>query len=134
MTDKKIPPKNIVKEIIKGVVRVRLRVDSQEELARLVLKKLKKKDKHYTISPIRAKRIALEIKEMEIKAKTKKAIRLPKIESCPVCESSIKPIKIKNLLNKNVTIGYRCINCGYQSDLEAFMPMKYMFLWKGKKP
>ncbi|MEM5805213.1 MAG: hypothetical protein QW156_03710 [Candidatus Aenigmatarchaeota archaeon] len=132
MDNKKIPHKNLVKEIILEVVKSRLSVESQEELARLVLKRLKKIDKNYTLSPIRVKRIALEIKEIEVKAKTRKTIRLPKIENCPVCESAIVPIKVKNLLNKEIVIGYSCTNCGYQSDLEAFMPMKYIFILKRK--
>jgi len=37
---------------------------------------------------------------------------------------------VKNLLNKEIVIGYRCTNCAYESDLEAFVPMKYIFLIK----
>ena len=129
---KKIPSKEKLKSIIRDVVRSRVKVNSQEELARLALKRLKKEDKNYTLSPMRAKRIALLLEEVEVKAKTKKTIKLPKIERCPVCESEIKPIKVKNLLNKKITIGFRCTKCGYESDLEAFMPMKYEFIWKHK--
>ncbi|MEM5766566.1 MAG: hypothetical protein QXD43_03365 [Candidatus Aenigmatarchaeota archaeon] len=117
-------------EKIREIVGSRLKVESQEELADLVLKKLKKEDKNYSLSPIRVKRIALKIPEIEIKAKTKKTLKLSKIEKCPICECKIEPIKIKNLVNKEIIIGYRCSNCGYQSDLEAFMPMKYIFILK----
>jgi len=130
---KKIPSKEKLKSIIRDVVRSRIKINSQEELARLALKRLKKEDKNYTLSPMRAKRIALLLEEVEVKAKTKKTIKLPKIERCPVCESEIKPIKVKNLLNKKITIGFRCTKCGYESDLEAFMPMKYIFLLKKPK-
>lgn len=118
-------------EEIREVVRRRFKVESQEELARLVLRRLRKEDRKYSLSPIRVKRIALAMPEIEVRAKTKKTLRLPKIEKCPVCESDIKPVKVKNLLNREITIGYRCTKCGYESDLEAFMPMKYIFLWKG---
>lgn len=130
MPGRKIADKKKVSEEIKQVIRRRFRVESQEDLATLVLRRLRKEDKRYTLSPIRAKRIALTVPEIEVKAKTKKTLKLPKIDKCPVCESRIEPIKIKNLLNKNITIGYKCTNCGYESDLEAFMPMRYFFLWR----
>ncbi|MEM7825192.1 MAG: hypothetical protein QXO27_04435 [Candidatus Aenigmatarchaeota archaeon] len=130
MSDKKLPPKDKLIEIIKQIVASRFKVGSQEELYRLALKQLKKIDKNYTLSPIRAKRIALLIPEIEVKAKTKKTVKLQKITKCPICDSGIVPIKIKNLLNKEIVIGYRCTRCAYESDLEAFMPMKYYFRWK----
>jgi hypothetical protein len=130
MDKRKIAEESRVSETIKEVVGRRLRVESQEELAELVLKKLKKEDKRYSLSPIRVKRIALKIPEIEVKAKTKRTLKLPKIDKCPVCEGSIGPVKIKNLLNREIVIGYKCTACGYESDLEAFMPMKYIFILK----
>ena len=127
---KKMPSRDKLVDIIKDILRTHLKIESQEELCRHTLKQLRKEDKNYILSPIRAKRIALEIPEVEVRAKTKRAIKLQKIDKCPVCESGIEPIKVKNLLNKNTTIGYRCTGCGYESDLEAFMPMKYIFLVK----
>ena len=126
---KKIAPTEKVKEVLKQVLRSHLKIESQEELARHVLKILRKENSEYALSPIRVKRIALQIPEIEVKAKTKKTIRLQKIDSCPICESAINEIKLKNLLNKEIAVGYSCTNCGYESDLEAFMPMKYIFLW-----
>ncbi|MBI2543522.1 MAG: hypothetical protein HYW24_05055 [Candidatus Aenigmarchaeota archaeon] len=131
--DKKIPSKAKLKEVVKRVLSSHLKVNSQEELARLVLARLKREDKNYVISPVRVKRVALEIHEVEIKAKTKKAVRLQKIDDCPICHSEIEPLEVKNLADKKVLIGYQCTGCAYQSDLEAFMPMKYAFLWKEAK-
>jgi len=130
MENRKIPNKSRVMEEIRQILVRRQKVESQEELCRLALKGLRKEDKNYTLSPIRAKRVALLIPEVEVKAKTKKTIKLQKIDRCPICSSAIEPLKIKNLLNKKITIGYRCTKCAYESDLEAFMPMKYSFLWK----
>lgn len=130
MKDRKIPNKNRVIEEIRQVLTRRPKVDTQEELCRLVLRRLKREDMNYTLSPLRVKRIALLIPEVEIKAKTKKTVKLQEIDKCPICSSSIKPLEVKNLLNKKITVGYRCTKCAYESDLEAFMPMKYIFMWK----
>jgi transposase-like protein len=127
---KKIAPKEKVVELIKKILKARIKVESQEELCKLVLRELKKEDKDFTLSPIRVKRIALEIPEIEVKAKTKRKVGFLKIEKCPICDSPIEPIKVKNLLNKEIIIGYRCTNCAYESDLEAFVPMKYIFILK----
>lgn len=129
--DKKIPSKEKLTDVVKQILSSHLKVNSQEELSRLVLKRLKRENKDYVVSPIRAKRIVLDIPEIEVKAKTKKAVKLQKINNCPICHSKIEPLEVKNLADRKVLIGYQCTECAYQSDLEAFMPMKYAFVWKG---
>ncbi len=131
MGERKIPPKGIVVEAIKKALFFRKIVETQEELASLVQKELKRIDKEYVIGPTRVKRIALEIPEIEVKAKTKKSVGLQKIDKCPICGSGIEEKRIKNLVGKEIVIGYKCSKCGYESDLEAFLPMKYVFIWKG---
>ncbi len=131
--DKKIPSKAKLKDIVKQVLSQHLKVNSQEELSRLVLKRLKRENKNYVVSPVRVKRTALNIPEIEVKAKTKKTVKLQKIDKCPICHSKIEPLEVKNLADRKVLIGYQCTECAYQSDLEAFMPMKYAFLWKTAK-
>lgn len=130
MKERKIPNKDQIADEIKKVLDRRFKVESQEDLCALVLKNLKKIDKGYTLSPLRVKRVALTIPYVDVKAKTKKAPRMKKIDKCPICEGAIVPLRVKNLLNKQITIGYKCTTCGYESDLEAFMPMKYIFIKK----
>lgn len=129
--DRKIPSKEMVANAIKKVLFSRKIVESQEELASLVERELKKVNKDYVVGTTRVKRIALEIPEIEVKAKTKKSVGLQKIYKCPICGSEVKEIKVKNLLGKDIVIGYKCSKCGYESDLEAFLPMRYIFIWKG---
>ncbi|MDI6806590.1 MAG: hypothetical protein QMD14_02105, partial [Candidatus Aenigmarchaeota archaeon] len=69
MEDRKIPSDKKVMEIIRSMLKSRLMVESQEELAWMVLRELRKEDKTYVLSPMRAKRIALQIPEIEVKAK-----------------------------------------------------------------
>lgn len=133
MKDRKIPNKGLIADEIKKVLERRLKVESQEDMCALVLKRLKRIDKSYTLSPMRAKRVALSVPQVDVKAKTKKTPKMKRIDKCPICESPIAPLKVKNLLNKQITIGYKCTACRYESDLEAFMPMKYIFIWN-KQP
>jgi len=84
------------------------------------------------LSPRRVKILAIKIPEIEIKAKTKKSPRMKKLEQCPICKKKVNKIHGKNLLNKKIHIGYICKRCSYTTDLDSLVPMKYLFLWKGK--
>ena len=133
MASKKIPRSDFVISIIKEVLKKRGVVESQEDLCFHVLDILKKIDKKYVLSPRRVKELGIKIPNIEIKAKTKKIPKMTKLEKCPVCYKKVDKIYGKNLLNKKIHIGYVCKRCGYTTDLEAFMPMKYIFVLKNKK-
>ncbi|MCS7123641.1 MAG: hypothetical protein RMJ17_03680 [Candidatus Aenigmarchaeota archaeon] len=125
--NKKIPKIEKVKEAIRRVIYSRLRVESLEELCNLVLRELKREDVNYRISPNRIKKVVLQMKEIKIEAKTKRLKNIEKIEKCPICKSNLIEIKTKNLLKKDIVIGYKCEKCGYKSDLKSFTPMEYIF-------
>jgi len=129
MDKKAVAPKDEIVKILKKIILQKLKVEYQEELCRLVLKELRKGGKNYSITPMRVRKLALSLPEIEVKVKTKRSKGLKKIDKCPVCESGIKPFKAKNLMNRDIVIGYECTSCGSQSDLEAFMPMKYIFIF-----
>ncbi|MDI6826534.1 MAG: hypothetical protein QMD36_05130 [Candidatus Aenigmarchaeota archaeon] len=133
MPTKKIPKQDFVINLIKEVLRKRGVVQSQEDLCYHVLDGLKKYDKKYVLSPRRVKELVIKIPNVEIKAKTKKIPKMTKLDKCPVCDKKVSKIYGKNLLNKKIHIGYVCRRCGYTTDLESFMPMKYLFLWKTVK-
>lgn len=118
--------------ILRKVMATRFKVNSQEELTSLVLKQLRKENKEYGVSPLRLKRIALSVPEIQVTAKIKHVPKIKDIESCPICDSKIEPLTVRNLLNKNVKVGYKCVECKYESTLDAFMPMKYSFVYKSK--
>jgi hypothetical protein len=130
MASKKIPRPDFVISIIKEVLKRRGVVQSQEDLCFHVLDGLKKYDKKYVLSPRRVKELVIKIPNIGIKAKTKKIPKMTKLDKCPVCDKKVSKIYGKNLLNKKIHIGYVCKRCGYTTDLESFIPMKYIFIWK----
>jgi hypothetical protein len=130
MASKKIPRPDFVISIIKEVLKRRGVVQSQEDLCSHVLGGLKKYDKKYVLSPRRVKELVIKIPNIKIKAKTKKIPKMTKLDKCPVCDKKVSKIYGKNLLNKKIHIGYVCKRCGYTTDLESFIPMKYIFIWK----
>jgi len=133
MKKRKIPRADLVIHEIKEVMKKRKIVQSQEDLSYFVLQKLKKIDSDYVISPQRVKRLLIKIPNTEIKAKTKKIPKMTKLETCPICKKKVDKIYGKNLINKKIQIGYICKRCGFTTDLESFMPMKFRFIMKNKK-
>jgi hypothetical protein len=130
MVNKKVPKEHFVINIIKEVMKKRGVVQSQEDLCAIVLNELRKYDKAYVLSPKRTKNLVIKIPNIGIKAKTKHVPRMNKLETCPICGKKVSNIYGKNLLNKKIHIGYICQRCDYTTDLEAFMPMKYLFVLK----
>ena len=132
MKSKKIPRTDLVIHEIKEVMKKRKLVQSQEDLSYFVLEKLKKIDPDFVLSPQRVKNLVIKVPNIEIKAKTKRIPKMTKLETCPACKKRVDKIYGKNLLNQKIHIGYICKRCGYTTDLESFMPMKYIFIWKSK--
>ena len=132
MKSGKIPRTDLVIHEIKEVMKKRKLVQSQEDLSYFVLEKLKKIDPDFVLSPQRVKNLVIKVPNIEIKAKTKRIPKMTKLETCPACKKRVDKIYGKNLLNQKIHIGYICKRCGYTTDLESFMPMKYIFIWKSK--
>ncbi len=130
MTSRKIPRSDLIINTIKEVMKRRGVVQSQEDLCYFVLSRLKEYDKDYVLSPRRVKEHVIKIPNIEIKAKTKHSPKIKKLENCPICKKKFDKIYGRNLLNKKIHIGYICRRCGFTTDLEAFMPMKYIFILK----
>jgi DNA-directed RNA polymerase subunit M/transcription elongation factor TFIIS len=122
----KIPNSELVKRIIRQQLKRRGTVNSQERLGEIVRGELEKIDESFQISPERARRIALEIPQVEVTVETRKT-EGEKPENCPACGGELTGLYAKNLKDKKTEVGFRCDNCGYHGDIEAFMPMRYTF-------
>jgi len=123
---KKIPNSELVKRIIYYTLKRRGVVHTQDELAEIVKRELKKLNKKFTITPQRVRKIALLVDNIEIIVKTKKS-KKTKPKKCPVCGNKLTPIHAKNLLGEKIVIGFRCDICNYHGDEKFFAPMKYQF-------
>ncbi len=130
MSPHKIPKDDFVYQVVRDIVRKRGYVETQEELCHLAVKRLKGYNPEFVLSGKRAKKIALKVPEIKIKAKTRKSPKMFEIKKCPVCEGKLKKIYGTNLLNKRIHLGYLCRRCGFSADLSSIVPMRYMFVWK----
>jgi len=121
-----IPKEGLVKKIIYQILRRYGIIHTQEELSEIVKSELKKINKKFTITPNRVRKIAIQIKDVEITVKTKKS-KKPNPVKCPVCGNKLKIIYGKNLVGKKIPIGFQCSICQYRCDEKFFSPMKYEF-------
>ncbi|MBN2102003.1 MAG: hypothetical protein JW716_03985 [Candidatus Aenigmarchaeota archaeon] len=131
MTDtkehKKIAKDDVIRFVLKEVMKEKKRVESQQELTELVKKRLSKTE-GATVSAQRLRLLATETPGISILAETREG-DVP--EKCPVCYRSLKKRKMKNLKGKNIVFGYTCPKCGFESDSTKIAPRKYVFVYDG---
>ena len=130
MVKKRIPSSAKVIKEINGILKSRLYINSLQDLKELTLKRLRKEDRRFVLTSQRVKKLVLTIPEIQVKAKTKKGIKNQTFEQCPICNSSILPLKVKNIFNREVNVGYKCENCSFRTNLNSFSPMRYEFTLK----
>ncbi len=122
----KIPNSELVGRIIREKLKEVGVVRSQQELGRIVEGELKDIDSSFHISPERARRIALEVQDIDVTVETKKSAS-DKPNNCPVCNYDLEGLYAENLEGEKTRVGFRCNNCGYRGDVDEFMPMRYEF-------
>jgi hypothetical protein len=118
-------------DVLTAIQRVILRygtINSQLLLKELVQKELSRLDSMYHVSGPRARVLALKSNfiQCEIKYRTWPNHKT-KLSGCPVCMSPLHKIRNKTLANKIITIGYKCTNCPYNTDLPIKIPSLYIF-------
>lgn len=126
---KQIPEEKEIKKSILKVMKKYKRVRSQEDLAFLVVKELRKKYPRCLLSSPRARILALNIPEIKAKVLTKRSNK-QKPEKCPACGSKLKGLYAINLLKKRVLVGLQCEKCNYKGTLSSFAPFRYEFYLK----
>ncbi len=118
-------------DVLTAIQRVVLRfatINSQRHLKALVQHELNGIDPLYLVSAPRVRSLALRSKfiRCEIKYRTWPNYKT-KLKRCPICDSTVQKIRNKTLSGKIITIGYKCNNCPYHTDLPIKIPARYIF-------
>ncbi len=132
MANRSIPSLSEVSKLVKKVMISRRAVETLHELREIVFSELKRENREYVITTKRLKGIVRNIKNITIKAKTKKSSKITLREKCPICDEFIFDTFATNLAGKKIRLGYKCKKCGFKTTSRAIMPMKYTFIWKSK--
>jgi hypothetical protein len=118
-------------DILPAIQRVILRfgtITSQKQLKILVQHELSGIDPLYHVSAPRVRALAMKSKfiRCEIRYRTWPDHKTM-LKQCPICESPVQKIRNKTLSGKIITMGYKCSNCPYNTDLPIKIPARYIF-------
>ncbi|MFW6173905.1 MAG: hypothetical protein ACOC5T_09185 [Elusimicrobiota bacterium] len=122
-----IPSDNKVKNAVKKVFKKYRIVTSQHKLKELVEKELKTKKKRFCVSERRLRTIVLKSGLTSIEIYSREGDPHKILARCPVCDNSLKRVKNLTIWGGEVTIEFRCSNCGYWTGKKKRIPTRYIF-------
>ena len=123
----RLPSIEEVEHSISAVLRREKKLPSESRFLSLVRRELKRKDKEYTISHERLRRVALRSGLCKVTIHTREAPGRRPMARCPVCNTHINPVKNETIFGGSVTLGYECPFCGYWTGMKRRVPQRYVF-------
>ncbi len=122
-----IPSDEKVAKALQKVFEKYLTVSSQRKLKKLVEKELKTKKKQFHVSERRLRNIVLKSGLVNIEIHSREGDPHKILTRCPVCNASLKRVKNLTIWGGEVTIEFRCSNCGYWTGKKKRIPTLYVF-------
>jgi DNA topoisomerase IB len=128
-----IPSDEDIKKALNIIFKKTHVVNSQKDLKKLVEKELKTKNKKFGVSGKRVRHIAINSDFINLDIHSREGDPKKILTKCPVCESSLKRVKNLTIWGGEVTIEFRCLNCGYWTGKKKRIPKRYTFHLKNLK-
>lgn len=122
-----IPTDEKVRKAFKEVFKKYRTVSSQRKLKQLVEKELRSKKKRFGVSERRLRSIVLKSELVNIEIHSREGDPHKVLNRCPVCDYSLKRVKNLTIWGGEVTIEFRCSNCGYWTGKKKRIPTRYVF-------
>jgi len=122
-----------IKKALKKVLKKFRTVHSQYNLRKLVVKELSSKKEKFTVSSSRLRNIAINSDFVKFEIHSREGDSRRSLNKCPVCNSNLKRVKNLTIWGGEVTIEFKCINCGYWTGKKKRIPTRYVFHIKEKK-
>jgi hypothetical protein len=122
-----IPSDEKVRKAVKKVFEKYRTVSSQRKLKKLVEKELKTKKKEFHVSESRLRNLVLKSGLVRIEIYSREGDPDKILNRCPVCNNSLKRVKNLTIWGGEVTIEFRCSNCGYWTGKKKRIPTLYVF-------
>jgi len=102
-------------------------VNSQNKLKKIVTKELTSKKKKFYVSANRLRNIAINSDFVKLEIHSREGDPKKLMIKCPVCSSTLKRVKNLTIWGGEVTIEFRCKNCGYWTGKKKRIPTRYVF-------
>jgi uncharacterized protein with PIN domain len=122
-----IPSDEKVRKAVTKVLKKYRTVSSQRKLKKLVEKELKTKKKEFHVSESRLRNLVLKSGLVRIEIYSREGDPDKILNRCPVCNNSLKRVKNLTIWGGEVTIEFRCSNCGYWTGKKKRIPTLYVF-------
>ena len=127
-----IPSDEIINKGLMNIFKKNHTVNSQKDLKKLIEKELKTKNKNYSVSGKRLRIIALETDFIKIDIHSREGDPKKILSKCPVCGNSLSRVKNLTIWGGEVTLEFRCSNCGYWTGKKKRIPTRYIFHFNKK--
>ena len=128
-----IPSDDKIKAALENVLKKFRTVQSQHKLTKLVKKELDTKKEKFGVSGSRLRNIAINSNFVKLEIHSREGDPKKLMAKCPVCGSTLKRVKNLTIWGGEVTIEFRCPNCGYWTGKKKRIPTRYVFHLKKKK-
>jgi len=122
-----------IKKALKKVITKYRTVQSQTRLKELVTQELKFKKNKFNVSNKRLRNIALNSDFVKFEIHSREGDPKKTMNKCPVCDSVLNRVKNLTIWGGEVTIEFKCKNCGYWTGKKKRIPTRYVFHLKKKK-
>lgn len=122
-----IPSDEEIITSLKKVLKKFRTVHSQNKLKNLVTKDLNTKKKNFGVSGSRLRNLAINSDFVKLEIHSREGDPKKLMTKCPVCRSSLKRVKNLTIWGGEVTIEFRCPNCGYWTGKKKRIPTRYVF-------
>lgn len=123
----RLPSKEEVEHAIAAVLRREKKLPSESRFLSLVRRELKRKDKEFTISHERLRRVALGSGLCKVTIHTRVVPTRRAMTRCPVCNTRVESVKNETIYGGTVTLGFECPFCGYWTGMKRRVPQRYVF-------
>ena len=125
-----IPSDEQIKNALRKVLKKFRIVTSQRKLKQLVTLELKTKKKIFGVSEDRLRKIAINSNFVKLEIHSREGDPKKLLAKCPVCENNLNRVKNLTIWGGEVTIEFRCSNCGYWTGKKKRIPTRYIFYLK----
>jgi len=122
-----IPSNDQIKVALIEVLKKFRTVQSQNRLKDLVIKELDTNKKKFGITGSRLRNIAINSDFIKLEIHTREGDPNKLMIRCPVCRGTLKRVKNLTIWGGEVTIEFRCPNCGYWTGKKKRIPTRYVF-------
>ena len=123
----RIPSDEKIINAVTKVLKKYRTVSSQYRLKELVENELKTKNDEFHVSGSRIRNLVLKSGLVRIEIHSREGDPDKILNRCPVCNNLLKRVKNQTIFGGEVTIEFRCPNCGYWTGKKKRIPTLYVF-------